>query len=475
MDNEIMPSNNRTGYSPANTNLSNFEIYLRDLGLPADNVIAESNEREQIMQSFPYLVGSLKPEVKAEARYLSKFIAASAIGLFDAALNYIWNEVITSLRQKIIVYGLDLFFDAAVGQRNRDQFSEEADLAGIKDKVLLDNCRKLELIGDLLHKKLSHVLTMRNDIGSSHPNTYSINSFELLGWLKTCVDEVIEVSPSKAAMTVRSIVDNIKKSSNELRPDLIATFESSIADLSTKMTGNLLTTVFSLFTGEATQKVVQENILKIAPALWMHSTDSVKYELGEKIDVYKTKLDTERVTLAERFFDECGGNRYFTASTKFINITTLCDDLYSAHVGWDNFYYEPNYARELMKIIGKSDDIPKEREEKLIKTILSCRLGNGVSYCEGVSPGAKKYYDQFFSILDSNQIKLLLSYLVDDSIRVSLSGERRSRHMKSILQIIRTPLNSERVNEAIDYLLAFSNDLYNAPLTKGYKEIISNF
>jgi hypothetical protein len=40
--------------------------------------------------------------LKKDARYLSKFIAGSAVGLFDASLNFVWNEVVLSLRKKVV-------------------------------------------------------------------------------------------------------------------------------------------------------------------------------------------------------------------------------------------------------------------------------------------------------------------------------------------------------------------------------------
>ncbi len=63
------------------------------------------------------------------------------------------------------MYGLDIFFDAAVGGgKAREFYSTEDDLASLKDSVLLDTSRKLELISDTTYKKLKHILDMRNDI-----------------------------------------------------------------------------------------------------------------------------------------------------------------------------------------------------------------------------------------------------------------------------------------------------------------------
>ncbi|WGV33573.1 hypothetical protein [Paenibacillus polymyxa] len=450
---------------------SKFEEYLTALGLPTESVIASPEERMRIMKVIPEFVESLSPSIKRDARYLSKFIAGSAIGLFDAALNFVWNEVIVNLRSKILFYGLDLFFDAAVGEKVRDQYNSQEDLSGIKDKTLLDTCRKLELINDLVYKKLSHILTMRNDIGSSHPNDYAIGSYELLGWLQTCITEVIQVKPSEAALTVKSIVDNLKKETNLIRTDLISTFESSIKDLSIKMTDNLLVTLFGLFTTESTGKIVQENILKLIPILWEHSSESVKYDLGEKVDVFKLNLSTDRTELAERFFEECNGSKYFSLSSRIINLSSLIDDLYNAHIEWDNFYHEVPIVRRIMKYIQNSEDIPEERLNKIIETFLICRTGNGATYNEGVSPGAKSLYDKFFSILDNKQIIVLLSLIEEHKIRNHITGKFQINHFGEILDIIHSPLNTARVNDVIEYLKKNYKNLYNVVFSKQYKEL----
>jgi hypothetical protein len=171
-----------------------FAEYLAQFGLPIDNIIATTEERGVISANLPSFLSTLPAETKKDARYLSKFVGATAIGLFDAALNYVWNEVVLCLRKKASIYGVDLFFDSAVGGKNRDSYKDEDDLAGLKDTVLLDTCRKLELISDIVYIKLDNILTMRNELAASHPNVESIGGFELLGWLQTCVKEVLQDS-----------------------------------------------------------------------------------------------------------------------------------------------------------------------------------------------------------------------------------------------------------------------------------------
>ena len=113
--------------------VTKFELMLNDLGLPSENIIASVDERENIMKMLPQLMNSIPESQKRDATYLSRFVAGAAIGLFDASLNYVWNEVVISLRQKIIYFGIDTFFDNAVTDKVREQYKNEDDLLGIKD------------------------------------------------------------------------------------------------------------------------------------------------------------------------------------------------------------------------------------------------------------------------------------------------------------------------------------------------------
>jgi hypothetical protein len=156
----------------AETNI--YTAYLAQVGLPTDNIIATTEERAVVATNLSAFLQSMSAGEKKEARYLSKFVGAAAVGLFDAALNYVWNEVVLNLRKKAVIYGIDLFFDAAVGGKNRSSFQYESDLDGLKDSVLLDTCLKLELISEVVYRKLDHILTMRNEVAASHPNVESI-------------------------------------------------------------------------------------------------------------------------------------------------------------------------------------------------------------------------------------------------------------------------------------------------------------
>lgn len=456
------------------TDTTKFEAYLEHLGLPTENIIAPLSERKNIENNLPAFIESLPPEVKRDARYLSKFVAGAAIGLFDASLNYVWNEVVLNLREKVVVYGLDMFFDAAVGGSRRELYSTEEDLSGLKDNTLINTCRKLELISDVVYTKLNHILTMRNDIGASHPNVYSINAYELLGWLQTCVQDILNDKPSASAIQIKSFIENLKKSTAVLDSATIQSMERPLNDLSLQNTDNLLNSVFGIYAADATSNVVRKNIALFAPHIWNRSSDNVKYKLGVTIDGYKNNLHNEKHALGMEFFAFCGGNRYQSLDSRIIALDGHADDLLDARYAWDNFYNEPPHMRKILSYLGTENDLPVERSQKIIKTVLICRIGKGIPYNTGVSPAGKPLYDQFFNLLGDQNIILTLISMHSNEVRVNLDNKYCQDHMVDVLGILKFNARSERIQEILDYLIANKTILNKIHNDKRYKDLAKN-
>ena len=118
--------------------VSNFEIFLKQLGLPSDNILASDEDKQIVANNIQSLILNIPPSQRENASYLAKFVSSVAIGRFDSALNDLWNEVVNQLRKSVVLYGIDIFFDTAVPNKDRDDYSKEEDLSSIKDRTLLD-------------------------------------------------------------------------------------------------------------------------------------------------------------------------------------------------------------------------------------------------------------------------------------------------------------------------------------------------
>lgn len=457
----------------AETNV--YTSYLAQVGLPIDNIIATTEERTIVATNLPAFLQSLAKEEKREARYLSKFVGASAVGLFDAALNYVWNEVVLNLRKKASVYGIDLFFDAAVGGRNRDLYKDESDLDGLKDSVLLDTCRKLELISDVVYRKLDHILTMRNEVAASHPNVESIGGFELLGWLQTCVKDVLQDRPSESAIRIRSLVKNLRERRTVVDESTTHRFAAELKNLSLPHVHNLLITFFGMFVSPDTDQVLRKNIATFAPHVWEHAEDRVKYHLGATVDGYRTNLDEAKLTLGQEFLGIVDGKEFEALPARIVALQNLSTQLAEAHAGYDNYYHEPPVMREILSYCKRSTDIPKQLLPVLTETVLSCRLGRGLSYRQGVSPGGLPLYDQFLGLLDDDGIVHCVEALFKPNINSKLRNAICQNHLVAVLQILRNIAISDRLRQVLDYLLADIGDAYRASSKRDFHELTKAF
>jgi tetratricopeptide (TPR) repeat protein len=78
--------------------LARFQATILDqlaaVGLPTDGVLVSIDERDVLLTSLGGALRRLPDEDRGRSLYVSKMIVAAAVGLFDAALNYLWDETV---------------------------------------------------------------------------------------------------------------------------------------------------------------------------------------------------------------------------------------------------------------------------------------------------------------------------------------------------------------------------------------------
>ncbi len=130
----------------------------------------------------------LAGEDRVRSYYVSKMIAVVAVGLFDAALNYLWDETVSSFPPRVAGYDLGYFFDLAVSSPDRrKQLSTVEDLARVDDVDLLRACREIGLISAVGHAQLDHIRYMRNYASAAHPNQVELTGLQLAQRLETYI------------------------------------------------------------------------------------------------------------------------------------------------------------------------------------------------------------------------------------------------------------------------------------------------
>jgi hypothetical protein len=117
---------------------------LRNIGLPTENILSPVEERKKVIDQLESVLGILPVEDRQKAYYLTKFTVAVAVGLFDGALNYLWDETIGALRRLVNKIDLGYFFAVAatINSRNKN-FTTADDLDQVADHDLLEHVVEL--------------------------------------------------------------------------------------------------------------------------------------------------------------------------------------------------------------------------------------------------------------------------------------------------------------------------------------------
>jgi hypothetical protein len=164
---------------------------LAQVGLPVDGVVVDLNQRQTLLRNLDSALQPLAEANRSQSLYISKMVLAGVVGLFDAALNYLWDETVNELRRRVADYDLGYFYDIAISGDMRKHFSNAEDLVRVQDVDLLRACREISLLSDDGYKQVDLIRYMRNHASAAHPNQVELTGLQLAGWLETCIRMVI--------------------------------------------------------------------------------------------------------------------------------------------------------------------------------------------------------------------------------------------------------------------------------------------
>ena len=231
-----------------------------------------------------------------------------------------------------------------------------------------------------------------------------------------------------------------------------------------------------MYVDEKNPQVLRVNLSKISPKVWAFSEEKVKYNIGMQIDKFEVNLNTIKQKFGLEFLEIVDGNRYKTEKTKFLELDDLCDKLEDARTGYDNYWNEPSIIQDILSFVRTPLDIPKAISEKMIQTILLCRIGKGISYQEGVSPQARPLYDKFFKLLDDDMIIQLIKITFKPIIRLRIDNSEISlKQYNEILDILYSIATKPRVKNILDFLRKNIKNATNAYTIKEFKELFSPY
>jgi hypothetical protein len=450
---EIVPSATEINLQPhEHLQITPFESglikFLGEFRLPQSGIFAEISERRVTLSNLNTVVSRIPISERGGSIYLSKYVVAAAAGLFDAALNYLWDETILQLRTRVAQYDLSYFFDNAVAsEERRNKLKDAADLDKITDDELIRGAHVIGLIGDIGFRHLDYIRYMRNWVSAAHPNQNEITGLQLLSWLETCVKEVITLPLSNATVEIKRLLESIKHEAiDDPTAKEIAVFFTS---LTTDQVDSLAAGFFGIFVRGDSLQQSRTNILKLFPTIWPRCSEVTRQGFGIKYGRFSASNDQASKSLAHQILSHVGGLAYIPDDIKAVQVEDILDRLVGVHNGLNNFYNEPPYARQLEALVGAHGSVPKQVTEKYVRTLVYLFLTKGNGTAWNAEPIYLKLIDQF----DFHQMTLAVLSYQDVQIASRLQFSLCRTKLGELLKRLRAKASLPALTEAIDFLL----------------------
>lgn len=422
---------------------------LESVGLPSDGVLVEIEQRHRVFQNYSNAIAMLTRDRRRESIYLSKLLAAVGAGLFDAALNYLWDETIAELRSRIARYDLAYFFDIAVPSPDRRQgLHAEEDLDQISDQDLIRGAREIGLISDVGYQQLDLIRYMRNYASAAHPNQNEINAYQLLGWIETCIKEVITLPETQIVAETKQLLQNVRAGMTT-SANALATAEF-FRELPSESADNIAAGFFGIYVAEDSDERARDSVRLLMPHLWTHVTEPKRRAFGVKYGKYVANGDTKRSERAREILDVVHGAAYLPEAVRVAEISTVIDELLAAHREFNNFHTEPGPARRLEGLT--SEPVPPAVRDPYVQAIVEVFLTNG----NGVAWAADTHYAAMISRFDPDEAEIAIKQLFDPTIASKLRFQSAQAKLSELLDAIELKLTRPAARELMDAIRVFT-------------------
>lgn len=220
--------------------------FVKYNNLPINNVLATNEEKSKLFMTFSIAIDSLPIEQREKSEYLTKFVIAGAVGLFDGALNYLWNEIVKTLREKIVDYDLMYFYSIAEQvNKNYKSLKTSEDLQYISDHDFLEIIRRIGLIDDIAFHSLDNINYLRNNASAAHPNVNELTGVKLSSLVEDGIKYAILSQPNLSMITIRTLFNNILK--NQIPDDDFDAIAEELIKLSEVILNDFARSIFGVY------------------------------------------------------------------------------------------------------------------------------------------------------------------------------------------------------------------------------------
>jgi hypothetical protein len=321
--------------------------------------------------------------------------AAVKIGLFDAALNYAWNETIASLRQKVRDFGL-----STVASIKGADF-EETNLLQLQDSELLRLCNGLGLISSEGYTFLDQCRAIRNDFSVAHPSDSLVDEHQFNFFLNNCIKYAIANPVQIVGIDIRGLLGAVNGSRISSRH--LSDLCNMILSGNTNQRDTLASMLHGIYCDPGKGQEPRLNSLDLAAKFFDDLSISGRAKIVEQHNKYMIAGDQSRLQASIDFFQKVGLVRFLSDAQQQAIVIRAVDLLVSAHEGMNNFYNEPAFADRLAEIVSQTA-VPDAVQEYFVQKLCYVAVGNRY----GVSHAAWPSYVSMVRNFTPNEVKYLI-------------------------------------------------------------------
>jgi hypothetical protein len=403
------------------------------LGVPRD-VVATDDQIDHAWSQLPRLIKRIPPDLRDER--IVKMCVAVASGLFDAAINYVWNAAVVELRHKVRRFGI-----AIVPQVLDDKSFDEDSLIDLKDAELLELCLKLNLIGDDDFFFLDQCRATRNSFSAAHPAEGIVDEDEFLAFLSRCQKHALSSTHNPKGVDTKALLVSIK--AKRFKTEQRQEWERRIHETYDAQREMIFVMLHGLYCDPASSEEGRLNALSICETFSEEFSPKTRSALIDRHQEYKAKGDDARQTASRLFFEEIGQLALLNDTEIHTIFSAASRKLMSVHNAWDNFHNEPPFAERLARL-SRKNPVPETAQSAFVEAVVTAATGNPY----GVSKAALRYYNEMVKSFSPNEIRLMLDLtrgtsLLAGRIKTTKNCERRFRSLVALLDAKSVPTASK--------------------------------
>lgn len=384
-----------------NTEQTNFLQQITSiLGAPR-NILASDEEIHYAWQNLPRELKMVPIELRDEL--LVRMCVAVSTGLFDGAINYIWNASIRNLRIKVKDFGYNVVANILTAE------FDENKLLNLKDSELLNLCLKLNLISEEGFYFLDQCRDMRNNFSAAHPSIGFIDDRELTTYISRCCKYALSSVVNLKGVDINAFTKAIK---GELFTEIqLEAWIKKLNETHEAQREILFLMTYGIYCDPNSTQQARINSLTICSQFIETFTAQIIAELVNKHYDYQSKGDDKRYKASLHFFEKVNLINKLNNNEQHRIFLNACKNLENAHLGYDNFYNEPPFAERLYEL-SLNNEIPETIKEIYVTIILMAYIGNRY----GISRMAEDYYVSMIKNFTAKEIKILLELQEKKSI-----------------------------------------------------------